>query len=241
VDGKLRLTSNEIGKNVTASFSDVGYFGATTTAGAAALQGTAVLASLDVTKLSNGDEITIETGAAGGYTTGANAFGTPNSANQKTFVVGGERSVDELVASINKDSALSSVVEASKDTNGNLKLTTKAVNESVVASFANKSVGVATTTGQQAVADALKSVDQAINALRAGSAMLGANKALLETQEEFIGVLSDSLTAGVSAFIDADMNEVSTRNQALQTQQQLGVQALSMANQNSQMILKLFQ
>jgi flagellin len=37
------------------------------------------------------------------------------------------------------------------------------------------------------------------------------------------------------------MNEVSTRNQALQTQQQLGVQALSMANQNSQMILKLFQ
>ena len=49
------------------------------------------------------------------------------------------------------------------------------------------------------------------------------------------------LTAGVSAFVDADMNEASTRNQALQTQQQLGVQALSMANQNSQMILKLFQ
>jgi flagellin len=90
-------------------------------------------------------------------------------------------------------------------------------------------------------ADALKTIDEAIAKVTEGSAILGANKALLETQEEFIGVLSDSLTAGVSAFIDADMNEASTRNQALQTQQQLGVQALSMANQNSQMILKLFQ
>jgi flagellin len=87
----------------------------------------------------------------------------------------------------------------------------------------------------------LADIDAAIAKVTEGSAMLGANKALLETQEEFIGTLADSLTAGVSAFIDADMNEASTRNQALQTQQQLGVQALSMANQNSQMILKLFQ
>jgi flagellin len=87
----------------------------------------------------------------------------------------------------------------------------------------------------------LTTIDKAIADVTKGSAMLGANKALLETQEEFISVLSDSITAGVSAFIDADMNEASTRNQALQTQQQLGVQALSMANQNSQMILKLFQ
>ncbi|MXQ11690.1 flagellin [Microvirga makkahensis] len=87
----------------------------------------------------------------------------------------------------------------------------------------------------------LEDIDTAISNVTKASAMLGANKALLETQEEFIGVLSDSLTAGVSTFIDADMNEASTRNQALQTQQQLGVQALSMANQNSQMILKLFQ
>ncbi|MBM6581997.1 flagellin, partial [Microvirga sp. BT689] len=84
-------------------------------------------------------------------------------------------------------------------------------------------------------------IDTAITAVTKGSSMLGANKALLETQEEFIGALSDNLTAGVSAFVDADMNEASTRLQALQTQQQLGVQALSIANQNSQMIMKLFQ
>jgi flagellin len=91
------------------------------------------------------------------------------------------------------------------------------------------------------IATFLQTVDTAISNVTKGSAILGANKALLETQAEFIGTLSDSLSAGVSAFVDADMNETSTRLQALQTQQQLGVQALSIANQNSQMILKLFQ
>jgi flagellin len=101
-------------------------------------------------------------------------------------------------------------------------------------------IDISSATAAQ-IAAHLVTVDTAISNVTKGSAMLGANKALLETQEEFIGALSDSLTAGVSTFIDADMNEASTRNQALQTQQQLGVQALSMANQNSQMILKLFQ
>ncbi|SCY04884.1 flagellin [Microvirga guangxiensis] len=104
---------------------------------------------------------------------------------------------------------------------------------------AGTKVAASFTVGK--TAQALKTIDEAIARVTEGSAMLGANKALLETQEEFIGVLSDSLTAGVSSFVDADMNEASTRNQALQTQQQLGVQALSMANQNSQMILRLFQ
>ena len=49
------------------------------------------------------------------------------------------------------------------------------------------------------------------------------------------------MTNSVSTMVDADMNEASTRLQALQTQQQLGVQSLSIANQNSQMILRLFQ
>jgi flagellin len=102
-------------------------------------------------------------------------------------------------------------------------------------------IDISAVTDMADIDDALTLIDTAITAVTKGSAMLGANKALLETQEEFIGALSDSLTAGVSTFIDADMNEASTRNQALQTQQQLGVQALSMANQNSQMILKLFQ
>ena len=52
--------------------------------------------------------------------------------------------------------------------------------------------------------------------------------------------LSNAITQGVGSLVDADMNQASTRLNALQTQQQLGIQALSVANQNSQIILKLF-
>jgi flagellin len=50
----------------------------------------------------------------------------------------------------------------------------------------------------------------------------------------------DAVDRGVGALVDADMSEESTKLQALQTQQQLGIQALSIANSNSQSILSLF-
>ena len=51
----------------------------------------------------------------------------------------------------------------------------------------------------------------------------------------------DALDRGVGTLVDADMNQESTKLQALQVQQQLGIQALSIANSSSQSILKLFQ
>ncbi|MEO9615939.1 MAG: flagellin, partial [Nitratireductor sp.] len=59
-------------------------------------------------------------------------------------------------------------------------------------------------------------------------------------QSEFVGNLMDTIDRGVGTLVDADMNKESTRLQALQVQQQLGIQALSMANSNSQSILSLF-
>jgi flagellin len=100
---------------------------------------------------------------------------------------------------------------------------------------------IAENTVAELYADALKIVDQAIEGVIEGAARLGTIKTILETQEEFIGVLSDALTAGVSAFVDADMPEASARLQALQAQQQLGIQALAIANDNSQLLLKLLQ
>jgi flagellin len=83
-------------------------------------------------------------------------------------------------------------------------------------------------------------VEDLLGALRDYSVELGAAKNQIDAQSKFLGVLSESITNSVSTLVDADMNEASTRLQALQTQQQLGVQSLSIANQNSQMILKLF-
>ncbi|KAF2990653.1 flagellin [Methylocystis sp. MJC1] len=91
------------------------------------------------------------------------------------------------------------------------------------------------------IQDTLSNADQAIKALTTYATNIGATQSSVTAQSDFLKSLQSSLTAGVSSLVDADMNEVSTRLQALQTQQQLGVQALSIANQNSQMILKLFQ
>ncbi|QOZ07638.1 flagellin [Bradyrhizobium sp. CCBAU 51765] len=83
-------------------------------------------------------------------------------------------------------------------------------------------------------------VTAAINSVASAAADLGAVKNRISTNSEFVKTLMDSVDRGVGQLVDADMNAESTRLQALQTQQQLGVQALSIANQNSQSILSLF-
>ena len=73
------------------------------------------------------------------------------------------------------------------------------------------------------------------------AATYGALSTRISTQTDFAADLSDVIETGVGRLVDADMNEESTRLKALQTQQQLGIQALSIANGNSQAILQLFQ
>ncbi len=72
------------------------------------------------------------------------------------------------------------------------------------------------------------------------AAAFGSSQGRIETQSEFISKLTDSLKSGIGALVDADMEETSARLQALQVQQQLGVQSLSIANQAPQTILSLF-
>ncbi|MBA4492292.1 flagellin [Paracoccus sp. S1E-3] len=87
---------------------------------------------------------------------------------------------------------------------------------------------------------ALATVNAAFSAATdAATAFGGANKRI-EIQSSFISQLSDSMTSAVGALVDADMEEASARLQALQTQQQLGVQALSIANQAPKSLLSLF-
>jgi flagellin len=72
------------------------------------------------------------------------------------------------------------------------------------------------------------------------AAAFGSSQGRIETQSDFISQLTDSLKSGIGALVDADMEETSARLQALQVQQQLGVQSLSIANQAPQTILSLF-
>lgn len=83
-------------------------------------------------------------------------------------------------------------------------------------------------------------VDGAVSKMTDSAASLGAVKQRVSLQQDFVASLMDAITRGVGTLVDADMNEESTKLQALQVQQQLGVQSLSIANQNSQNILALF-
>lgn len=87
----------------------------------------------------------------------------------------------------------------------------------------------------------LTDIATALNNIESAASTIGATQTNVTEQQNFVSALSDSLTSGVGSLVDADMNQASTRISALQVQQQLGVQALSIANSNTQLILRLFQ
>jgi flagellin len=82
--------------------------------------------------------------------------------------------------------------------------------------------------------------DKAISEMTVSASTLGATKQRVSLQRNFVGALMDAVDRGISTLVDADMTEESTKLQALQVQQQLGVQSLSIANQQNQSILSLF-
>ncbi len=98
-------------------------------------------------------------------------------------------------------------------------------------------------SGIDVVADAagaLDIVNQAIEDVIDVQASLGTTEKRIEIQGDFLSKLTDSFTSGIGSLVDADLEEASARLQALQVQQQLGTQALSIANQAPQQLLSLF-
>ena len=98
------------------------------------------------------------------------------------------------------------------------------------------------TTGQESaqIQAYIKVVDEALSQVTTAAASIGAVQNRIDLQQEFVSKLMDTVSEGVGSLVDADMTEESTRLKALQTQQQLGVQALSIANSSSQSLLTLF-
>ncbi|MBW9116140.1 flagellin [Rhizobium cauense] len=88
---------------------------------------------------------------------------------------------------------------------------------------------------------ALTSVEDGLNSLTKAASQLGSISTRIDLQESFVSNLSDSIDSGVGRLVDADMEEESSKLTALQTQQQLAIQSLSIANSSAQNILTLFQ
>ncbi len=132
--------------------------------------------------------------------------------------------------------------DASGTADGILDATDTTTNGGVTYSVATLDIsGLTDTTADlQDLEQIIGWVDSALQKMTTAASNLGAAKQRIDLQNDFISSLMDSISRGIGQLVDADMNAESTRLQALQVQQQLGVQALSIANSSSQTILSLF-
>ncbi len=127
------------------------------------------------------------------------------------------------------------IIDGSRGANGALSTAgTFALSTVNISALTDSTADVTTLNGYIAGADA------AIASMTTAASTLGAVKSRITLQKDFISGLKDAIENGIGQLVDADMNEESTRLQALQVQSQLGIQALSIANQSSQNILALF-
>ncbi|MCL6284673.1 flagellin [Ruegeria sp. 2012CJ41-6] len=138
---------------------------------------------------------------------------------------------------VDYDSGTAGTISFTNDTDQDLVITAQYTNAGSGGLGALSSIDVSTAGGANA---ALGTVETLIGTAIDASASFGSVEGRISTQKDFISNLSDSLKSGIGAMVDADMEEVSARLQALQTQQQLAVQSLSIANQAPQTILSLF-
>jgi flagellin len=96
------------------------------------------------------------------------------------------------------------------------------------------------TTDEFTIEEYLDGVEFMLQEAISSASFLGSLQARIDMQASFANTLMDSISSGIGRLIDADMNEESTRLKALQTQQQLAVQSLSIANANAENIITLF-
>ena len=100
-----------------------------------------------------------------------------------------------------------------------------------------ETMDISTETG---ASNALSKIDSLLQTAIDATAAFGSKQSRIDNQNEFVTTLSDSLKTGIGALTDANLEEASARLQSLQVQQQLGVQALSIANSGPQQLLSLF-
>ncbi|MGO9473486.1 MAG: flagellin [Rhodomicrobium sp.] len=125
------------------------------------------------------------------------------------------------------------------DSNGNTTTSATGTGASIenmnISNLTGSSADMATLNAYQ------QQVDAAISSVASAASTLGTAQSRIKAQSSFVSSLQTSINDGVGSLVDADLNAASTRLQALQVQQQLGVQSLTIADQSSQAILKLVQ
>ena len=132
-------------------------------------------------------------------------------------------------------------IQALANADGTSKITVAAQDLSLGGTGALSTITATADISTQTIATAMiATVTTAIGAVSTALSKLGTGSKSLGSHLNFISKLQDTLDAGVGNLVDADLAKESAHLQALQTKQQLGIQALSIANQSSSSLLSLF-
>jgi len=188
-----------------------------------------------------GDSITLRIGdRSASYTLTSSDVASGNNAVPDLIAVGLKNAIDGLGIS-------GLTVDYDSGAPGQLSFTNDGTADVAVSGqFRNAgSGGLGALTGlsvsTEAAAElALGAIDGLLNTAIDASAAFGSAQSRINSQSDFVTKLSDALKSGIGTLVDADMEEASARLQALQVQQQLATQALSIANQQPQNLLSLF-
>ncbi len=159
------------------------------------------------------------------------------AAGLKAAVDGGK--IDGITTKVTTDSNGAAVLKIDNNSTTSQSLTAAGAAGGTASGglFGLGGIDVTTNTGAAA---ALGNIETMINQSIDSAAAFGSAQGRVQNQSSFVGKMIDSLKAGIGTLVDANMEEASARLQALQVQQQLGVQALSIANKAPQSILSLF-
>jgi flagellin len=130
-------------------------------------------------------------------------------------------------------------VTALASSDGTKKISTQSENMSLGSSIVTVASNGTISTQAKATA-MITTVEASLNNVNSALARLSSGSKKFSVQAAFVQKLSDTLTAGIGNLVDADMAKESAKLQSLQVKQQLGVQALSIANSRPQVILSLF-
>ncbi|MBE9637141.1 flagellin [Salipiger mangrovisoli] len=152
----------------------------------------------------------------------------------------GAGNIGTTAAVVGTTSTVTVVTGITRDSSGSLDVTSMSFSTEDLSSIVDALEGINLTTSADLGAD-LEAAKSAFDDATDAATRLGIAEKSIENQQEFLNKLTDNIDTGVGAMIDADMEEEAARLQALQVQQQLATQSLSIANSSPQSILSLFQ
>ena len=218
----------------------------------------------DITALTNGNSATVAKNGASGSTTGDFQIVVSNSGQTVTTSVDTTSSTTVSISNssfgstfnfkADDSSMVAGQTENVKVTNatgdgandlkvvfnaaGDANLNVKAVDVTALGLLINGAVSLFATDAN--ITAAINEIDAALKTLRTNTQSLATNLGVIQTREDFTAEFINTLEEGADKLTLADGNQEATNMLMLQTRQQLGIQALSMASQSAQAVLSLF-